>query len=83
MHFKTCILMQPPMFSFDRFQDLLTHLAEFLKTKKKENFLNMAQQESYDSNGLIFKFDGNQDKLAHLIKKFHTLCTRHYRRKDM
>jgi hypothetical protein len=67
--------MQPPVLSFDQFQDILTRLTESLKTKKEDNPLNMARLESYISNGLTLKFDGNEDKLILWIKKFCTLRT--------
>jgi hypothetical protein len=57
-------MTQTPMLSFDQFQDLLTCVTESLKTKKEDNPLNMARLESYISNGLSFKFDGNENKLV-------------------
>jgi len=60
-----------PALSADQFQQLLGHLTT--KVTKEENPLAIARAEFYISQGLSFKFDGTQEKLAPWIKKFRTL----------
>jgi hypothetical protein len=65
-----------PMLSVDQFQQLLSMITDTIKTQhtttqaKDINPLALARLEHYISQGLSFKFDGDQEKLIPWVKKF-------------
>jgi hypothetical protein len=67
------------MLSMDQFQKLLSTLTDSFKSytsstqAKDDNPLAMARLEHYISQGLSFKFDGDQEKLIPWVKKFRAL----------
>jgi hypothetical protein len=65
-----------PMLSMDQFQQLLSTLTDTFKSHisstqaKDDNPLAMVRLEHYISQGLSYKFDGDQEKLIPGVKKF-------------
>jgi hypothetical protein len=63
----------------DQFQQLLSTLTDNLKSHtsstqaKVDNPLAMARLEYYISQGLSYKFDGDQEKLIPWVEKFRAM----------
>jgi hypothetical protein len=65
----------PPMLTLDQVNELFTKMCDTMKPKKEENPLHLARLESFISQGLTFKFDGDQNNLPPWANKFRALRT--------